>query len=283
MMQNILDIILQIKNNNNIDTYNVLKQMIQEETDTVEYMLRALSFNYIGNKPIELVKVNDIDILDSYKLIVQNIKPRLVIAFGPSASGKTSCSNNMIHYFSTIYNDFPTCFFTLDGGRLRSASNVFQMIVRCANENNVDIVSYNLFPKVKHKIMKYIENQIIQYNTPISLYIPITLGKSYIESYSKYIEITKDYNWIGIFIWQHKYDCIYEDKYKCNSCIKSGKEREKIEGKKYKEHKWEKSMSRGLNEVKKAPGGFLTIHNSGRPNGSMTVLSFDNMIITIDN
>ena len=114
------------------------------------------------------------------------------------------------------------------------------------------------------------------------MYIPITLGKSHIQSYIQYIEMTQDNNWIGIFIWQHKIDCVYEEQFKCYGCVKSGLEREKIEGKKYEIHKWEKSMSRGLEEVKKAKGGFYCIHNSGRPNSSMLVEN-DNIKITIDN
>ena len=282
MHQFIVDTILNIKNNNNLEYYNVLKDLIKQETDTLEYQLRALSYNYIGDKPLEIIKVNNENTLYSYKLILPNIKSRLIMAFGPSASGKTTCSNRMIKLFSTLYENFPTCFMTLDGGKFRKASNVFQIIIEQAKIYNVDIVSHNIFPKVKHTIMKYLENQIINYNTYISLYIPITLGKSDIQSYKHYIDMTRDDNWIGIFIWQHKFNCNYEDKQKCYGCVKSGIEREKIEGKKYKIHKWEKSMSRGLNEVKKAKGGFYCIHNGGRQDSSM-VIENDNIKIIINN
>jgi len=267
----IIDIISTLKNDNNNDLYLKLKELIKQETDTTEYLLNAISYNYIGDEPLNIIKVNDLNTIDSYKLILPNIKPRLIMVFGPSASGKTTCSSSMIKLFSTIYTDFPTCFMTLDGGKLRKASKVYQMIIKQALEYNIDIASHNLFPKVKNTIMKYFENQIATYNTQISLYIPITLGKSHIQSYSQYIEMTKDYNWVGIFIWQHKFDCIYTDEYKCNSCAKSGIEREKVEGKKYKIHKWEGSMEKGLIEVKKAKGGFYCIHNGGRPGSSMMV------------
>ena len=256
------------------DNYDILKNLIRDETNTTEYLLRALSHNYIGLTPFNIVKINNNnpqlsidlpDILDNYKLILPEIKPRLIMAFGPSASGKTTISKQMIELFSTKYDNFPTCFMTLDGGKFRKASFVYQYIIKVANEHNINIASYNLFPKVKHTIMKYYENQILQYNTCISLYISITLGKSELQSYKQYIEITKDYNWIGIFIWQHKFDCPNEGKDKCYGCAKSGIEREKIEGKKYKLYKWRKSMSRGLEEVKKAKGDYYIIHNGGRP------------------
>ena len=283
MQQLIIDTILNIKNNNmsqDLESYNVLKDLIKNEIDTLEYKLRALSYNYIGEPPLEIIKVNDDNTLDSYKLILPKIKSRLIMAFGPSASGKTTCSNKMIKLFSTLYENFPTCFMTLDGGKFRKASKVFQIIIEQANIYNIDIVSHNIFPKVKHTIMKYFENQILNYNTNISLYIPITLGKSDIQSYKPYIDMTQDDNWIGIFIWQHKFDCNYEDKQKCYGCVKSGIEREKIEGKKYKIHKWEKSMSRGLDEVKKAKGGFYCIHNGGRQDSSILVEN-DNIKIII--
>ena len=196
-----------------------------------------------------------------------------------SASGKTTCADSMIKLFSTKYADFPTCFMTLDGGKFRKASRVFQHIIKLANLYNIDIVSHNIFPKVKNTIMRYYEKQIAMYNIPISLYIPITLGKSHAQSYLQYIEITKDYNWIGIFIWQHKFDCVYGGKEKCNGCAKSGLEREKTEGKKYKIHKWEKSMERGLVEVKKAKGGFYCIHNGGRSDSDMIIGYNDATII----
>jgi len=251
-------------NVNVINVINILKKLILEETSTTAYMLRALESNYIGTIPFNIIKVNEMDTINSYKIILPPVKPRLIMVFGPSASGKTTSSNEMIKLFSTKYTDFPTCFMTLDGGKCRKASILYQMIIGYSLEYNVDITKYNIFPKVKQKLIQYYENQRSQYNTMISLYIPITLGKSYLQSYSKYIEMTNDYNWIGIFIWQHKFECSYEGVEKCNGCVMSGMEREKIEGKKYKNYKWEGSMEKGLIEVKKAPGGFYYVHNNGK-------------------
>ena len=268
--QIIIETIIKIKTTSEGDNYYILKELVKQETDTLEYQLRALAYNYIGDIPFNIINQGTDNILDDYRLILPDIKPRLIMVFGPSASGKTTCSSEMINMFSKSHPDFPTCFMTLDGGKFRKASRVFQMIIRQANIHNVDIASHNIFPNVKHTIMKYYENQVAKYNTMISLYIPITLGKSY-QSYSSYVELTKDDNWIGIFIWQHKFDCIYEGEYKCNGCAKSGIEREKIEGKKYKLYKWEASMERGLNEVKKAKGGFYCIHNGGRIDSLITM------------
>lgn len=268
----IINTIVKIKNNIP-NQYGVLIDLVKQEIDTLEYQLRALSYNYIGDRPFNIINDSTEDILDNYRLVLPNIKPRLIMVFGPSASGKTSSSSEMIKMISETNLDFPTCFMTLDGGKFRKASNVFQMILKHAKEHDIDIVSHNIFPKVKHTIIKYYENQITRYNTMISLYIPITLGKTHVQSYSKYIDMTNDSNWIGILIWQHKFECIYEGKYKCNGCAKSGNERESIEGKKYKLYKWEASMERGLIEVKKAQGGMYNIHNGGRIDSTITVLS----------
>lgn len=286
MEQDIINIMIEINKSqngsyDNIDYISVLKDMVKKEVSTVDYLLRALEYNYIGDEPFNIIKNNNmnqdtcdfapthLDTLDNYKLILPNVKSRLIMVFGPSASGKTTCGKKMIHKILVKCDNFPTCFMTVDGGKLRQASIVFQIIIKQANIHNIDIVSHNIFPKVKNTIIKYYESQIAKYNTMISLYIPITLGKSYIQSYSHYIEMTKDYNWIGIFVWQHKFDCVYEGEYRCNGCNKSGREREKIEGKKYKMHKWELSMERGLSEVKKAKGGFYCIHNGGRDDSIM--------------
>jgi hypothetical protein len=277
----IINIMQKIKTNENMEYYSILRDLVKTETDTLEYQLRALYYSYIGDQPFNIMKINntievDEDRLDNYQLILPCIKPRLIMAFGPSASGKTTCSTEMIKKISLINPDFPTCFMTLDGGRFRKASNVFQMILKEAMDKSIDIAQHNIFPKVKNTIFKYYENQIAKYNTMISLYIPITLGKG-IQSYSQYIDLTKDTDWIGIFIWQHKFNCIYDGEYRCNSCSKSGFDREKIEGKKYKLHRWESSMERGLTEVRKAKGGFYCIHNGGRQDSSMT-LDYNNII-----
>ena len=41
------------------DNYDILKNLIRDETNTTEYLLRALSHNYIGLTPFNIVKINN--------------------------------------------------------------------------------------------------------------------------------------------------------------------------------------------------------------------------------
>jgi hypothetical protein len=121
-------------------------------------------------------------------------------------------------------------------------------------------------------IKKSLLNFLKQQSVPLSLYVPETLGdcghmrlKSCPSKYSTYINITRDSNWIGVLIWQHKTakECNLPSKYTCVGCTESGMKREKQEGKKYSNSSYAHSMSEGKRDLAKAPGGQYMIHNSG--------------------
>lgn len=225
---------------------------------------------------------------------------RLIMGFGPSASGKTQWMENMIELFWKIYPNFPSTFMTIDGEIYRKKSVIYRLIVReimalnCAGFKNLVVTGLNLTREkslfeasiIKNVITEYLGNQINKLrnlnklnellreqikNLKISLYVPDTLGNCGMiksnchEKYNKYIHITKDRNWIGLLIWQHKIasECTFTPLHKCYGCEQTGKDTEKKDGKIYSSSAWSHSMKMGENEFMKAPGGKYKIHNCG--------------------
>ena len=98
---------------------------------------------------------------------------------------------------------------------------------------------------------------------PISLYVPTTAsGPS--NPYSKYVKMTQDDKWIGVYIWQHETNCPHDDAYKGETTRKkAGKEREIEEGKNSvpKLIFFQKKMD--VDSCKELPESRIDIHNSG--------------------
>jgi hypothetical protein len=209
------------------------------------------------------------------------IKSRLIMGFGPSASGKTYWAKTLLSIFSSADPLFPSTFISIDGGIQRETSIAYQYIVEQAKlfcisgfSNLVistwKLTEYSLFNAsiIKKSLLNFLKQQTI----PLSLYVPETLGdcgymrlKTCASKYSTYIDITRDSNWIGVLIWQHKTanECDLPSKYTCVGCTESGIKREQQEGKKYSNSSYAHSMREGKHELAKAPGGQYMIHNSG--------------------
>ena len=207
---------------------------------------------------------------------------RLIMGFGPSASGKTYWAQTLITLFSQTRPSFPKVFLSIDGGIYRKTSVVYELILEAIGEcfegveNLVSAgfspISSSLFnaDKIKTVIINYLETQ----KKPISLYVPETLGGCLLDcsdKIKKYQKITRDPRWIGVYIWQHLHNCPYDDGMKCEGCERSGKRREKKEGKKYSSTAYDISCKNGLSMVEKAPGGIFKIHNSGNGDSQSTV------------
>ena len=94
----------------------------------------------------------------------------------------------------------------------------------------------------------------------------------------KYVKITGDNNWIGLYIWQGRTpqkDAEWVKQFKDKnlklrsenidavSTTVSGKGRELKEGKKYSSKAYNTSKNHGYQALKKAPGARIDIHNSG--------------------
>jgi len=217
-----------------------------------------------------------------------NNKTRLIMGFGPSASGKTYCAKAIITMLSDTDPSFPKSFLSIDGGIYREKSYIYQKLIGIIEHKHynglLNLVlsgyhfkrSYTNMTIEKRKILfdsdiikKNITDYLKYLNTKISLYVPETLGGCLINCesiYKKYIEIADDSkSWIGLLIWQHKThdECDYFEGYQCAGCTESGKRREKKEGKKYSSGAWGNSMANGKKYMMEAPGGRFEIHNGG--------------------
>ena len=239
-------------------------------------------------------KSREID-LDNLPVANTELNPkggRLIMGFGPSASGKTHCASLVIALMRLIKPDeFPDFFLTVDGGIFREQSLVYQTIISAANDLNIaglsNLVSANFLTKgktiftsdiIKSTFRKYLAFQKAQ-GLVINLYVPETLGgckagfKSCQDKYQKYIELTGDTNWIGLMIYQHRTSCecpLTKD-YKCTGTTESGKERETKEGKKYSSSAWDNSYTNGNQEINKASAHRFRIHNVGKHGGTYTI------------
>jgi hypothetical protein len=243
-------------------------------------------------------KFFNIKITDSNNPNPDPISPRLIMAFGPSASGKSVIGQKIIDMLNEASGrQFPTLFLVIDGGEYRKKSIVYQTFMKLKNSLNLVFSGFNnmhgaIFNagSIKSKITRYLKksiphdkhkknNKIEITGTPIvstsnyfSLYIPDTLTSCGLFSifsckgnYDDYIKISNDKAHIAMHIYQHKLgsDCDFKPEFKCEGCSASGKEREIIEGKKYSSDSYDFSNRVGKNELKRASGGQFIIHNSG--------------------
>ena len=305
---------------NECENYS-LKMMLYE-TESTAYMLRLLSNSVIGdtdnNKVVYNIKGNDvkrmltgkwendsqyfdIKIIDSNQNEINNTHKsgRLIMGFGPSASGKTYCAKQIIELMTKVDITFPKFFLTIDGGIYREKSYIYQKIVEICKENNIaglsNLVSASIFTTlktifnsniIKKNMKKYLLLQKNQNNQKINLYVPDTITGCVVNCktlYQDYIEITEDENWIGLMIYQHVSgsECPYPEKYKCVGCKESGESREINEGKKYSSTAWSNSYRNGNNEILQAPNYRFRIHNSGgrKTNGIINTTIFEDLSI----
>ena len=272
--------------------------MIHSEIESTAYMLRTLAASTLSGatataaaaEPLVFEVIAPLTGLwaSDYPNIRISPRPgserergRLIMGFGPSASGKTHWAKTLIGLFSPI-EGFPKNFITIDGGIYRESSLIYKAIVSEAakvcvlgfsNLVNAGISIYkSLFQsdKIKKQMVAFLSHQRI----PISLYVPETLGdcgvlKSCPKKYKEYIDITGDADWIGVLIWQHKTaaECKEDASHTCVGCTESGKAREVIEGKRYSNSAYSNSMYNGHAALLSEPGLRFVIHNCGRKDG----------------
>ena len=215
---------------------------------------------------------------------------RLVMGFGPSASGKTHWAKKLLRLLAQADHSFPKVFFSVDGGIVRESSAVYQFaneMAHCAGFAGFTNLHAGMFET--GKIKKAMEQYLLAESNrvSISLYVPETLGKCEMiaggvslpgfscKDYLKpFHEITRDKMWIGFLMWQHETasdhmkDTTFLEKYsnmkyKCAGCTESGKKREKEDGKPYDSGVYAQSMRNGRKYMAMAPGGKYEIHNAG--------------------
>ncbi len=218
---------------------------------------------------------------------------RLIMGFGPSASGKTHWAKNLVSIFSGAGGlpNFPNLFLSIDGGIYREQCVAYQAIVIVAKVNLciggfTNLVSTGvggLFKSdtVKSAFKKYLQSKMR--STTVSLYVPETMGSCFVgrggcdSIWEPYEAITGDYDWIAVLIWQHKENCpVTQHNHACQGTIASGTRRERSEGKKYSSSAWERSMANGDNALdvrrqnRKGSIG-IKIHNPGTTDSVATL------------
>ena len=222
-------------------------------------------------------------------------KGKLIMGFGPSASGKTYWAKNIIKILNQTEPTFPTNFLSIDGGIMREVSLTYQMLKNLAKTEvkGFENLGGGLFSplfntdKIKGQVLEFLKQS--KQPKP-NLYVPHTLaecsfsfgikGKQYPicrNQYQRYIDITKDDKWTGLMIYQHltQKQCPYKDLYKCKGCKESGEEREVEEGKKYSSSSWKTAYEYGMQQYKKAGGYKILIHNNGREGYYSLIYSSD--------
>ena len=234
-------------------------------------------------------------VLPTFKDPEKPTSGRLVMGFGPSASGKTYWAKTILGLLAQADDNFPDVFFAVDGGLVRESSAVYQLateMAHCAGLAGFKNLHAGMFVTgdIKHSMERYLLAE--SRRVPVSLYVPETLGKCEFmvkgrtvplirpcEEYLKtFLDITRDDKWIGLLLWQHATAADHTKdteflkeypgaEYQCAGCMESGKEREKAEGKPYEGHVYAQSMKNGRKYMGMAPGGRYEIHNAGRREG----------------
>ena len=285
------------------ECYNIASKAIMKEMKSTAYMLRVLSNSLISHNKCKP------KLYISYKNNSENGEPgnsltgiwnndkqyftitkigkgedktsRLIMGLGPSASGKTYWAKNVIELLNTSIDNFPSTFFTIDGGDYRALSQVYQIIIESAKKKGlggidnlvlagISMTKKNIFDSniIKKDIITYLETSQLK----ISLYVPETLGdcgtlrpKSCNPKINEYVKLTNDTDWVALMIYQHKTaeECPYDLKFQCVGTTSSGKSRETDEGKKYSNSAYQHSINQGLREITNAPNLKFIIHNSG--------------------
>ena len=313
------------------ECFAICSQNVQKEISTTAYYLRTLTacllqtnanefkIIFIFENPTSLTGIWESDNLSISFQIIRNSdnsivditsipNSRLIMGFGPSASGKTYCAKQIIKLLNMNDTSFPTFFLSIDGGIYRETCFIYQKIIRCVVENtrsinkakglsnlvsttnpNLSIFDSNVIKRVINTYLQFLKTNK---NIKINLYVPETLGgclKTLCKStYGRYIQITGDQDWIGVMIWQHKlssqckYAQKYGAKYQCKGCTESGLSREITEGKKYSNAAWTISYSNGINALKNAPNHRYSIHNSGSPTNWSLFKDYSNQALNTD-
>ena len=224
---------------------------------------------------------------------------KLIMGFGPSASGKTFIARTIINLLAETNSKFPTKFLSIDGGRYRELSVIYQTIITITKQHNIGginnlVSTFNagnlmkgvktLFDSniVKKNICDFLNLHIPKDDTRgfINLYVPETLGECITKGkiitktasckplIKEYRYITGDTtDWVALLIWQHKHgkyiDCDFAPKYKCVGCVNSGRSRQETEGKIYSHASYENSIKYGTDTMNTTRGYKFKIHNTG--------------------
>lgn len=291
------------------ECYATTKKQMKREVRSTAFMLRLLSKSMITAATETAIKnlfvFQDGNYTGVWKndrnfiaLNIPKIKPRLIMGFGPSASGKTFWAKNVISLMKLRdYKNFPASFLAVDGGIAREESFVYQLIVDTINSlcrqptcvkgfqnlvapgiPSVKELYYNLrntskpLPSIFVKSKSALKSYIKMLDVKPSLYVPDTASSG--AGYKKWQKLLGDASWIALYIWQHRtqQQCTFPRGFQCLGCQASGQAREVKEGKRYSAAAYGKSEVNGRAYLMSAPGARIDIHNGGglKQDGAVT-------------
>lgn len=259
--------------------------LIRSEIRSTLYMLEVISASMLNGETL-IIHCNESltgrwkEDVEKLRIDEESVNPRLIMGFGPSASGKTFWAGQIVKLIGTIDPNFPIKFLAIDGGKQRETSKIYQAIISNFRETNTrgfsnlvqagfNVLSKSMFDS--KKVKKYLHMFLNINRKKISLYVPDTFAYCGLRQCDKKInslvDITGDNYWIGLMIYQHKIhgECPYLE-HKCVGCTESGKKREQEEGKKYSNTAHPNSMINGFKYLQQSQSIRLLIHNSGSPN-----------------
>ena len=290
------------------EVFKLSKSLLDKEIESTIYILAVFVHSYFDvnqTKDQQLTFTIADNNLDKINGVWENDKKyfklkfpktedngKLIMGFGPSASGKTHWAKNAIKIINKIDDSYPTNFLSIDGGFQRDVCVSYQIIrdviteQSCSGFKNLMTAGMRGVPFTAQSIFdssplkKVMKSYLLENQVRPNLYVPETLGGCLTKSgkkfgiggckaaiYQDYITITNDKKWTGLLIWQHKNanECNYNDMYKCVGCEESGTKRQIAEGKKYSGAAYSISMSYGGDQLKEQfnKGHVMTIHNSG--------------------
>lgn len=238
--------------------YTTIEKYIQQEIHSTAYILRVLAASLIsGNEttPALTIKVDNANLtgkweddmnyftLQTFSENREKRKGKLIMGYGPSASGKTHWAKNIINVLGRLDTTFPSTFLSIDGGIYRDASIIYQSVIRIIRDTTKfhgfsNLVTSNFFEKKtfsgilfdSNVVKKQIKNFLTRSQNPRpNLYVPETLGgcirnkvgnkleKRLGKKLRKKLRLSCDMkveefigitnareDWVGLCIWQHK-------------------------------------------------------------------------------
>lgn len=276
---------------------SVLKNYVKDEMESTAFVLRCMGEAILKKtKKLEISLTGKKDDItgkweQDHKLFKleswKQSKGRLIMGFGPSASGKTFWAGNVIALLNEAMKFPKGRWLSIDGGLYREVSKVYQVIVKAAHKHLGDesgltnlvksgiklpgLGGSSIFSSsiVKKSIYAWLKTQE---NKP-NLYIPDTLGSS-TTGWHKWRDLTKTADsWVGLCIYMHKQGgdkCPFDGKFKCLGCEKKGKDRQAEEGKQYSSMAYNTTYKRGMETAKKA-SKWMIIHNTGQKGYTSTI------------
>ena len=239
-----------------------LKSLLDEEKNTNSFFIKCLNKSFL-NYDEEKTKPNfqennhingfDTSIKINYDSIIfkgeykYKDQKKLIMGFGPSASGKTHMSSKVIRLLNELYPEVfeKDYYISIDGGIYRECSIIYNAIHTaakiCGLSGITNLATMFDSESVKNNVIDYLNELKSQQKKFFNLYVPETLVScgyklrcdDLIEKYKKYTEDKE--HWTAL----HIYQCYYGGKkceqsdilHQCKGINESVSKRQNTEGK----------------------------------------------------